>query len=153
MMKLLQQNHVKYGLVLCGVLVVCLLIMELTGQRDSFDLKSPLMVAYQFIAPAVVWYLGLTAKKKLQKGKLTYKQGVVEGLKMSLVFGIVSPFIFLLYYLINPGILDYIKTAYQMPDAADNMVIVLDMVVQFFSALIFGTIYAAVISLFVKNRN
>ncbi len=153
-MKLLQLNYVKYGLILVCVLVVCLLLMEVTGQKESFDEKSPLFVIYQFIAPAVVWYLGIKAKKKMHKNKLTFKQGLVEGFKISLVFAIVSPFIFLAYYtLINPGILNFVRTAYNMPGASDAMVIGVDMLVQFFASLIFGTIYAAIISFFLKSKS
>lgn len=151
-MSFFKQNHVKYGLALVGILIVCFLVMEITGNNETFDGKSPLFLFYQFIAPAIVWYLGLRAKKKAQGGKLTFKQGVKEGFKISLVFGIVSPFAFLIYYFINPGILNFIKAAYGMPNAADSMIIALDMVVQFISAIIFGTIYAAIISFFVKSK-
>jgi hypothetical protein len=150
MEKLLKQNHVTYGLMLCGVLIVCLLLLEITGQ--TFDTKSPLFVAYQFIAPAVVWYFGINAKKKMQKGKLTWRQGVKEGFKISVVFGIVSPFIFALYYFMNPDILDLVKTLYGNPEVSDSALLIMDLFGQFVSALIFGTLYAAAISFFVKSK-
>ena len=152
-MNLLKQNYVKYGLILACVLVLCLLIMEVTGQNDSFDEKSPLFVIYQFIAPAVVWYLGIKAKKKMLKNKLTFKQGLIEGIKISLVFAIVSPFIFLAYYtLVNPGILNFVRTVYGLTGANDSFVIAVDMGMQFVVSLIFGTLYAAIISFFMKSK-
>jgi FtsH-binding integral membrane protein len=151
-MKLFGQSYVKYGLLMCAVVVVCLTVMELTGQNQSFD-KSPLTIVWTFIAPAVVWYLGINARKKSQKGKLTFKEGVKEGFKISFVFGLVSPFIFALYYLLfNPQILEYVKTSYGLTNAEDAIVIAVDMLVQFISALIFGTIYAAIISFFLKTK-
>ena len=143
----------KYGLVMVGVVAVCLALMEMTGNNKTFDSKSPLLLIYQFIAPAVVWYLGISARKKAQKGKLTFKQGLVEGFKIALVFGIVSPFVFTAYYLfINPGIVDYVANVYGLKGASTAIVIGVDMAVQFIGALIFGTIYAAIISFFLKNR-
>ena len=136
-----------------GTLVICLLLMEFTGQNESFENKSPIFLVYQFIMPAVIWYLALRAKKKSQQGKLTYKQGLLEGFKVSLVFAITSPFVFLIYYLfINPQILNYVKTAYQMPQASTSMIITIDLFAQFIAAVVFGTIYAAIIAIFVRTK-
>jgi hypothetical protein len=152
-MRLLNQGYVRYGLILVGVLVVCLLMMEATGSK-SFDDKSPIFLVYQFIAPAVVWYLGLRAFKKVHHGKMSFKQGVMESLRMSLVFGIVSPFVFMVYYLaVNPGILDYVRLSYGLVGQSDWVVIGADMVVQFIASVIFGTIYGAIISFFIKNKS
>lgn len=151
-MELLKQNYVKYGLIMCAVIVVCLSIMEITGQNQSFD-KSPIVAIWTFIAPGVIWYLGIKTRKDAQKGKLTFKEGVKEGFKISLVFAIVSPFVFLAYYLlINPEILSYVRKAYGLNSAAEGVVIATDMGVQFLSAVIFGTIYAAIISYFLKSK-
>jgi hypothetical protein len=153
-MQLFKQNYVKYGLMLCAVLVICLTLMELSGNNETFDNKSPIFLVYQFVAPAVIFYFGLKSKKKLLGGKLTFKQGLKESFKMSLVFGIVSAFIFMLYYLvINPGILDYVRTAYNLVDAPDSTVIITDMVTQVIAASIFGTIYGMVITLFLKTKS
>ena len=152
-MEILKQNHVKYGLIMSAIIAVCLLFMEITGQNQSFDQKSPLVFFSMIVAPFIVWWMGIKAKKDSQKGKLTFKEGLKEGFKISLVYGIVSPFVFVLYYLlINPGILDYVRTSYNLTEASQMTVILVDMLVQFISALIFGTIYAAIISFFVKAK-
>jgi hypothetical protein len=150
----LKQNHLKYGLIMSASLVLCLLMMELTGQNETFENKSPIFLIYQFILPAVIWYLGINARKKSQNNKLTFKQGLKEGFKISLVFGITSPFLFLAYYLlINPEILNYVKSAYQMPEASNTTILTIDLFAQFISAIIFGTIYGTIISLFLKNKS
>jgi hypothetical protein len=152
-MKLLSQNHVKYALIMSGIIALCLVFMEVTGQNDSFD-KSPLVAAAMFFAPVVIWYLGINAKKKLLKGNMTFKQGLLEGFKISLVYGIVSPFLFLVYYLlVNPGILEYVRKVYALTGASDTNVIVVDMAIQFFSAIIMGTLLGAVASFFLKSKN
>lgn len=151
-MKLLEQNHIKYALIMSAVVVGCLVIMEVTGQNKTFD-QSPIAHFFTMIAPIVVWFFGIRAKKKLQKGKLTYKQGLMEGFKIALVYGLISPFIFLFYYLfINPEILNAVRTVYQLNGATNEMVIGVDMFAQFLAAIIGGTIYGAIISLFLKTK-
>jgi uncharacterized protein YqgC (DUF456 family) len=72
---------------------------------------------------------------------------------MSLVFGIVSPFVSLFYYqFVNPEIVAFVREMYQMKDATREMVIATDMSVQFLSSIIGGTIYAAIIAFFLKSK-
>lgn len=143
-----------YGLLMCLTLAVCLFIMEITGQNQTFDNKSPLQILYMFLAPAFIWYFGIRAKKKMLKGKISFKQAFTQGVKISLVYGIVSPFIFLFYYVfINPEIVNYAKTAYGMTGSDNTTVIIVDMIVQFIAAIAFGSIYAAIISFFLKSKS
>lgn len=150
-MNLLKKNYVKCGLILSLITIICLGGMELTGQNQNFD-KSPIGTFLTFISPGIILYFGINAKKKSQKNKLSFKQGVTEGFKISLVYAIISPFIFLIYYLfINPAIIEYLKAAYQLGNVSTNMAITVDMLAQFFSATIFGTIYAAIITFYLKT--
>lgn len=134
-----------------GSIALCLALMELTGQNESFD-KSPFSLFFMFIVPFVVWYQGMKAKRKAQHNHITYKEALLEGMRIALVYALVSPFVFLAYYLlINPGIVAYIRMAYRMDGASDTMVIGIDLLVQFVAALFFGTLYSAFLALFVKN--
>jgi hypothetical protein len=152
-MKLLSQNYVKYGLIMSAITALCLVYMEVTGQNESFD-KSPIVAAAMFFAPVIVWYFGINAKKKLLKGKMTFKQGLAEGFKLSLVYGLISPFIFLFYYiLVNPDILQYVRKVYGMTGASDANVMVVDMVVQVVTALLMGTLLGAIASFFLKSAS
>lgn len=152
-MKLLSKTYVKYGLAMCGVIVACLALMEITGQNKSFD-KSPIQLIFMMLSPLVIWFLGILSKKKQQKNKLTFKQGTIEGIKISLVYGLVSPFIFVAYYLfVNPEIISYVKNSYGLGTAPDAVAILVDMLAQLITALIFGTVYAAIISFFLKSKS
>lgn len=136
------------------ITAVCLVIMELTGNNQSFDQKSPLTIVFMFIAPFFVWWLGMAAKKKMLKNKITYKQAFTEGVKISLVYALISPFVFLLYYLlVNPEILQYVRTAYGLTSASTTTVIVVDMLVQAVSATVFGSIYAAILAIFIRSKS
>lgn len=130
----------------------CLLLMYFTN--TGFEDKSAWEAFFLMIAPFIVWFFGIWAKKKELKGKMTFKQGLIEGLKISLVYAIISPFVFMFHYLfINPSLVQYAKEVYKMTNSPDLVVIVVDMIAQFFGAIIFGTIYAAIISFFLKTKN
>lgn len=146
-------NHVKYGLIMSGVIAFCLAVMELTGQNSSFDNKSPFQFILMFVSPAVIWYFGILAKKKMLKNKITFKKAFWEGVKISLVYGIVSPFIFLFYYLvINRGILEYVRQAYNLNGQSDAIVIAADMAAQFIAAVVFGSMYAAIVAFLLRSK-
>lgn len=153
-MKILQESYVKYGLIMTGILIFCLFVIEVTGQNETFDNKSPVFLIYQFIAPAAVWYFGILARKKANHNHLTFKQGFIEGFKISAVFAVTSPFVFLAYYaFINPGILDYVREMYNMVDAPTDVVLGVDFSAQFLAALLFGSIYGAMISFVLKSKH
>ena len=147
-MKQLCSLPVKYALIMCGVVIVCLATAELSGQT-----KSPLLAFFPIIAQIVIWYLGIREKKRQQKGKLTYKQGVFEGFKMGLAFGIISPFIFLAYYLVvNPSMIETARSLYQLVGQPDGVVIAVDLTIQCISSILFGILYGAIFSSFLKTK-
>jgi hypothetical protein len=151
-MKLLQKSYVKYGLLMTAVIVLCLFLMEVTGQNKTVE-HSPYVVFFTMIAPFIIWFFALREKKKQLKGKMSFKQGVVEGFKVSLVYAIVSPFVFLFYYCcVNPAIIPAVGAAYQLKGATNEVIIATDMAVQFIAAIIGGTIYAAILSFFLKSK-
>ncbi len=151
-MNLFSRSYVKYGLVMAGVTIICLLLMEITGQNESFD-KSPIATFFIFIAPLIVWFFGIRAKKKKLKNKLTFKKGLAEGFRISLAYAIISPFIFLIYYLvINPDILTYVGQTYGLQTTSKVLIVLVDMIAQFIGAIVFGTIYAAIISFALKSK-
>lgn len=149
-MKLFTQNYFKYGLIMSGLSVGCLFLMQVTDQKPG---NSPINIFLTFLAPLAVWFFAILAKKKELNNTLSFKQGVKEAFKISLVYAIVSPFIFMFFYLfINPSWIQFIRETYQMKSANDATVIVVDMGAQFVSAIIGGTIYGAIISFFLKSK-
>lgn len=152
-MDLLKQNYIKYALIMTGVIIACLVYMHLTGNYNDFSSKSPVETIILIGAPLVIWFLGIRAKKKELKGKLTFEQGFKEGFKMSLAFAIISPFVFLVYYLVfNPGIVISVGDAYGIMNAPFVIIIAYDLVVQFLASLIGGTVYGAIISFLIRSK-
>jgi hypothetical protein len=107
-----------------------------------------------FIAPLIIWYMGLQAKKRMQKGVLTFKDGLHESFRISLAYATISPFLFLVYYLVfNPSAIDFVRTAYQLQSTInDGQVIIIDMFAQFIAAIIGGTLYGAILTAFLYTK-
>lgn len=151
-MEFFKRNYIKYGLLMSAITAVCLMLMELTGNNESFD-KSPFATFFIFIAPLFVWFLGIREVKKKRKGKLTFKQGLNSGFKIALTYALISPFIFLLYYIVvNPSIVAHVGEAYGLQKASTPLIIIVDMVAQVIGATIFGTAYAALIAFVLKTK-
>jgi hypothetical protein len=152
-MRLFQPNHIKYGIAMLAVTALCLLLMEVSGNNKTFQNNSPYTLFYTFIAPFVIWFLGIRERKIAQKGKLTLKDGIKESVGIAVVYAVASPFLFLFYYLaINPGILSYVKKAYGLTNSPNEVVIFVDMLVQFIAAIIGGTLYGAILTFFLKSK-
>lgn len=150
-MELFKKVYIKYGLIMCGVVILCLLYMEVTGQNNSY-IKPPLVTTTLFFAPVIVWYLGLSAKKKLLNGQMTFIQGFGEGIKIALVYALISPLIFGLYYqLVNPGMIQALRKSSLVTMASDTTIIFVDMILSFITTLFMGIILSAITALFLKS--
>lgn len=153
LMELLKKNHVKYGLLLDGFLVVCLLWVYVTGDYSKMQNPAMPMAIFTMLVPFVFYFLGIRAKRNELKGKLTFKQGLKEGFGISLVVGVTSPFVFLVFYLFfAPSLIDYARQAYNMTGASDALVVTFDLFVQLVGSIIFGTLYGAIASFFLKTK-
>jgi arginine exporter protein ArgO len=152
-MKLLKTPAVVFGLIMTALTAGCLIIMEVTGKNQTLDSKSFLQTMYQIGTPLLVWYFGIRARRSRQKGKLTYKQGFQEGMKITLTYVLTSPFVFLLYYtVINPEFVNYARTVYHLPSSPAAVVIATDLGMAAVIALLFGTLYSAIFPLFLKKK-
>ena len=133
---------------------VYVLFMHFTGQYGPEYEVNPLDLLFIIIVPLIVWYIGVKAKKAEKKGKLSFRDGVKEGFQIALVYGLTSPFVYAIYYLlINPSIVESLKPEYGMPDVSNMQIVLVDMLAQFVSAIIFGTVYGAILSHFLKSTS
>ena len=152
-MEAFKQNFVKYGVLMSALTAACLLILHGAGNVLGQQNDSPLFIVFAFGAPLLVWYLGLSAFKKAQKNRMTFKKGIIEGFRISLVYGFTSPFVFAAYYIFfNPTVISYIRESYKLTGAADETVIAVDMIAQFFGAVVVGTVYGIILSFFLKTK-
>src|SRR5688572_20616803 len=99
-MRFFKQNHVRFGLLGTGILIGCLILLQLMGTESIVEDYSLLQTFIFLLSPLLLWYFGIRAKKNELHGRLSFKHGVHEGYKIAWVFGVTSPFAFLIYYLI-----------------------------------------------------
>lgn len=150
--KVLKRNYVRFALLMSLIVLGCLLGMLISGNYTSFE-KGGVVDTIFVLSPLVVWFFGIRNYKKQLKNKMTFKQGFFEGMRIALVFAILSPFIFLAYYtLLNPYILAYVRDAYRMTTTNSSAVIAVDMVVQFFGTLVLGAINSSIVSFILYTR-
>ncbi|MES2985818.1 MAG: DUF4199 family protein [Patescibacteria group bacterium] len=148
------KNHTKFALILCSLTIICLAIMEFTGRNQSFEDHAMVQTIFLMIAPVIVIIWGMVSKKKERAGILSYKEAIRESLKISLVFGLISPFIFLAYYtFINPEIVASIGEVYKLTDKTNTQIIGIDMAAQFVFALVFGLLIGVIAGICVKSKS
>ena len=147
-MHIFSTNAGRYGLAMTAFTAAYILLMHVTGQYGPEYEANPLDLLFIVIVPLIVWYLGIKAKKKQKKGKLSFTEGVKEGFQIS------PPFVFGIYHvLINPARVASLKPVYNLAGVSDMQIILVDMLVQFISAIVFGTLYAAIISYLLKSKS
>ena len=153
-MHIFSSNAGRYGLAMTAFTAAWVLLMHITGQYGPEYKANPLDLLFIVVVPLIVWYLGIKAKKEQKKGKISFQEGLKEGFQISLVYGILSPFIFGIYHVqINPARVESLKPVYGLVGVTDMHIIFVDMLVQFISAIVFGTLYAAIISYFLKSKS
>jgi hypothetical protein len=152
-MNFLNRNALKYGLIMTVLTGLWLMTMHFLGFYDNReDIVNVYDLAFIVVVPLVVWYFGLTEYRKSRGGKLSLKEGILQGFKISLVYGVLSPFAYLKYYLLfNPNLVEFMRQEYGLLDASVSQVYITDMIVQFVSAIIGGTLYGSIISFFLKK--
>ncbi len=149
-MKIFKINYVYWAMVLNVITVLALALMELSGNNQGYNPQSALFIAYQFIIPVIVWFLCIRARKKQLKNKLTFKQGMREGILLGLVFGLTSPFIFLVYYtMVNPGIVEWLRHGSSDPTW---WVIGKDMLLSLIVCFVTGLLLSPPISFLLMNK-
>lgn len=124
--------------------------MQLTGENKGFTDGNAVFL-FTIAIPAIIWFFGIKAKKGELKNRMTFKQGFIEGWKITLIFALVSPFIFLVYYtLVNPQIVNWVRHGSTDPTA---IVIARDMLLQFVISIIIGVLTSLPIALLLKSRH
>lgn len=144
----MQKNAVKYGLLLTGTIIAWVVVMHFTGLYSPNRRGTTIVDYLYLLIPAFGIYFGIQEKRdRYLHGRLTMREGLKEGMLISLVYGILSAFVFMLYYnLINPEIVEVAKAAYGMTEFTTQQVIFADMLVQIIFSLLGGLALSAVIT-------
>lgn len=129
-MRLLSRNYIRYGLlagIVHLILFVAVLYNYYNVQnpiQPPYEWPDPLnyphkmvihplptyhiegyipttwLITLYVLIVALVWYFGIKSKRSQQKGRITYRQALVEGVKINAVFAIAGPSLAFLYIII-----------------------------------------------------
>lgn len=141
------KTAIKYGAVIAlgvGLWVLAdhfLLHMSRPGSKTAF--LTPLFFN---LLQLVVLFLGIRATRQANQGRLTLGQGIGCGLAISLAYAVFALIFFLsFYWLVGSKVLDS-DSALSGSDRPDKYVLLAASAGLFFTAMIGGLIYSAVIS-------
>ncbi len=140
----------KYGLPVAVVFAIAIIIIRFAigaGGDSSASAFAP--IAYNLAAICAL-FLGIIRRKNEANGQLSFKDGVITGLGIVLVYATASCLFFVGEYLIAGP-----KLLLTEPGAAERPLwktAVLAYAGLFFGSLIFGLVYSTLISFFLSRR-
>lgn len=153
-------KEIKWGLVFAVAIIIWMLIERASGLHSD-NIEYHAIVTNLFAVVAIVIYiLALRDKRSsLPDGKMSWRQGFVCGLKISVVVAVLSPLVQLLVHSVIspeffPNMREYAVTSGMMSETRAN---------QYFSLLTYsfqsavwalgmGVITSAVVAVFLKRQ-
>jgi hypothetical protein len=141
---------VKYGLLVTSVVIAWVVIVRFligVGPDSRVNMLAPVLFN---VAQIIAIFLGTIRRKRELAEQLPFKEGVKTGLGISFVYALTSCLFFAVAYLIVGP-----KLLMAEPGAADRplwQLVLMAYAGLFFFSIIFGLIYATLISFFLARR-
>ncbi|NMM47593.1 DUF4199 domain-containing protein [Marinigracilibium pacificum] len=151
--------EIKWALIFTVALIVWTYIEKITGLHSTHIDKHPIYTNLFAIIAFVIYTMALLDKRRtFYNGKMTYKQGFISGLIISIIVAILSPVSqFITHKLITP---DYFKNAIEYSVSSGNVTLeeaesyfnLNSYIIQsFIFAIVVGAITSAIVAFFTKN--
>jgi len=158
--KMNMKTELKWAVVYVVMTMVWSLLGKGLGFHDA-NLAAGVIFNTLIIIPSVILYVLSMREKKIRYygGQITYKQAFMSGLVLTLLVTILGPIYPLFTNLISPDLFDnsirFVVATNQMSEAdAVKQFTLSSFIVQgIFGALVFGLVYAAIISIFLRSKN
>lgn len=153
------QLEIAWGLIFCLALIVWMLIERLVGLHSThIGLHLYLTNIFAIIAIAI-YVFALRARRKANGGNLTYQQGFVSGLIITLVVTVLSPVLqWLVHTLISPNffnnMIEYAVSSGEATRAEAEAYLNLSsyIVQSAIGAFVMGLITTAIVAFFVRTK-
>lgn len=154
--------EVKWAFIFIGSLLLWMLLERLVGLHDKhIDKHQYLTMLYSIVAIALYVLALLDKKKNFYKGLMTYKQGFITGLTITVIVTIFSPLTqWIISSVITP---DYFKNVIQYSVETGYHKSVADAEAQFnlrnyiiqstVGALIMGIVTTAIVAIFTRKKS
>jgi len=152
--------ELTWALIYTGMTMVWSLIGKLSGFHDK-GIANGLLFNTLIVIPSVVIYvLAIREKKrKFYHGVMTYKQGFVCGMMLTLFVTLLGPVYPLFTNMISPGLfansIEYAVASGMMneAEAAEQFNLTNFIRQGLWGAIAFGAVYSAVAAIFLKSKN
>ncbi|MBE7640461.1 DUF4199 family protein [Salegentibacter sp. BLCTC] len=154
------QIEIKWGIIFFFISLLWMYFEKLMGWHDVLIAKHPIYTNFFGLIAIVIYFFAIYDKRKnFFRGKMSWQQGFVSGVILSIVIALLSPIGQLItHYLISPDFFknaienSVARNAMQAEDAAAYFNLSSYIVQSIAGALMFGVVTAAIVALFVKRK-
>ena len=152
--------EIRWGVMFSLATMVWMIVENSVGLHDVYIAKQPIYTNLFAIIAIAIYALALRDKRdNFFKGKMTWKQGFISGVVLSIVISILSPLVqYITYTFISPNFFtNIIKYAVdhkvQTQEQAEAYFSIKSYILQgMFGGLSMGVITAAIVAYFIKNE-
>lgn len=152
--------EIKWAIIFTVATILWMIFEKSMGWHDTLIAKHAIYTNLFALIAITVYVLALLDKRKLDyNGKMTWKQGFVSGIILSVIVALLSPFAqYVTHTMISPdyfpNIIAYVVESGKMSqEAAENYFSLNSYILQsVFGALTMGIVTSAIVAIFVKKQ-
>ena len=153
--------EIKWAIIFTIMVLVWMFMEKLAGLHSDHIDKHPIYTNFIFIPSIVIYILALLDKRKnVYNGIMTYKQGLISGLVITLIVTILSPLNqYITSTMITPdyfsNAIEYVVSESKMNQIeAENYFSLKNYTIQaLIGAPIVGTVTTAIVAIFTRREN
>jgi hypothetical protein len=153
------KSELKYALIFSAMQLVWLFLEYMSGLQTIHKELHPIVSMLVVVPSAIIFALGMLAKKKESGGEITFKQAFLAGILLSFIAAMLNPVVILIFSKsINPNFfLDFQNYAVERGQMT------LEQAMQYFNlssymlqgamgTMLMGTIISAIVAAIIKNK-
>ena len=153
--------EIKWGLLFSIATLVWMIIENVVGLHDKYISKHLIYTNLFAIIAIAIYFLALKEKKQsVFNGKMTWRQGFISGVILSIVISLLSPLVqYITFTLITPqfftNIIKYaVENKVQTQEQAEAYFSLKNYMLQgVFGGLSMGVFTSAIVAFFLKTKN
>lgn len=149
------KNAILFGfLITLGLMIWVLVRFYMGAYSDPAPRETSYIDYFSGLIPLIGLYFGIRRKReRFMNGHISYGEAFREGMLISLFTGIFSVIFYLVFYRIHPETLEMARNVYEMPDATWNLVLAVELVVQFLASILGGLIFSLILAAVLKRTS
>ncbi len=152
--------EIKWGIIFSLISLAWVFLEKILGWHDENIAQHAIYTNLFAIVAIVLYVLALLDKRKnFYNGQMTWSQGFISGIVISIVVAILSPVaMYITHNFITPdyftNVIDYsVESGVMKREAAEEYFNLTSYIIQsFFFALVVGVVTSAVVAFFVRTK-